>query len=266
MYKPTAAVVTFVLVLLRVGAPVHAQDAGTLISEASVRGHLEFLAGDALNGRGSGTRDEWIAASYIASQLRRWGIEPLGDNGGYVQQVDVERSEASAPPVLTFEGGTLTHGKEMLVQFLSAASIRGPLFKYTPGATVPAGAVVLMPTPAPPNTGAAVAGASAVLVSETPESRGRWNAFGARLPATPARLVGVSATDRPTAVIVDTASYAAMSKLAAGSTNLADSRSEALAGHAHVECDRQDHRPQRIACGGGDPAHRPSRSPREPAP
>jgi hypothetical protein len=40
---------------------------------------MDFLAGDALGGRGSGTRDEWIAATYVASQLRQWGIEPLGD-------------------------------------------------------------------------------------------------------------------------------------------------------------------------------------------
>lgn len=48
---------------------------------------MEFLAGDALNGRGSGTRDEWIAASYAASCMRRVGLEPLGDAGSYVQAV-----------------------------------------------------------------------------------------------------------------------------------------------------------------------------------
>jgi hypothetical protein len=36
-----------------------------------------------MNGRASGTRDEWVTATYIASHLRRWGLEPLGDNGGY---------------------------------------------------------------------------------------------------------------------------------------------------------------------------------------
>src|SRR4030095_9466892 len=50
-----------------------------VITEASIRGHMEFLAGDALNGRGSGTRDEWLAAAYIASNLRRRHIEPIGD-------------------------------------------------------------------------------------------------------------------------------------------------------------------------------------------
>jgi hypothetical protein len=59
-----------------------------LITEASIRGHMEFLAGDALHGRGSGTRDEWIAATYLASHLRRWGLEPLGDEGGYVQTIE----------------------------------------------------------------------------------------------------------------------------------------------------------------------------------
>jgi hypothetical protein len=57
------------------------------VSEASVRAHMEFLAGDALNGRGSGTRDEWIAATYAAAHMRRLGLEPLGDDGGYVQAI-----------------------------------------------------------------------------------------------------------------------------------------------------------------------------------
>src|SRR6187401_3549542 len=71
-----------------------------VITEASIRGHMEFLAGDALNGRGSGTRDEWLAAAYIASNLRRWNIEPLGDAGGFVQAVETPRGELSAPPVI----------------------------------------------------------------------------------------------------------------------------------------------------------------------
>jgi aminopeptidase YwaD len=65
-------------------ASVTAPAAASLITQESVRAHMEFLASDALNGRGSGTRDEWIAVTYIASQLRRWGLEPMGDDGGYV--------------------------------------------------------------------------------------------------------------------------------------------------------------------------------------
>ena len=71
--------------------------AGPAINEASVRSHMEFLASDAMNGRGSGTRDEWIAAAYLAAQMRKWGLEPLGDDGGYVKAVNLESFEAASP-------------------------------------------------------------------------------------------------------------------------------------------------------------------------
>ena len=56
-----------------------------------IRGEMEFLASDALQGRGSGTHDELLAAVYLASELRRLGIQPAGDNGGYLQEVRTER-------------------------------------------------------------------------------------------------------------------------------------------------------------------------------
>jgi len=79
--------------------------AGTLVSAGSlqkapasagvrpeaVRAEMEFLASDALAGRGSGTQYEQIAATYVASQLRQYGIEPAGDGGGYVQTVHWRR-------------------------------------------------------------------------------------------------------------------------------------------------------------------------------
>ncbi len=55
-----------------------------------IRGEMEFLASDALQGRGSGTHDELVAATYIASELREMGIAPMGDQGGYIQNVSGE--------------------------------------------------------------------------------------------------------------------------------------------------------------------------------
>jgi hypothetical protein len=52
-----------------------------------IRGEMEFLANDALQGRGSGSHDELLTAVYLASQLRQIGIEPAGDSGGYIQDV-----------------------------------------------------------------------------------------------------------------------------------------------------------------------------------
>ncbi len=47
---------------------------------------MNFLADDEMHGRGSGTRDEHIAALFVASQLQALGLEPGGDNGTFLQK------------------------------------------------------------------------------------------------------------------------------------------------------------------------------------
>ncbi|HEY0162214.1 MAG TPA: M28 family peptidase [Edaphobacter sp.] len=47
---------------------------------------MNFLASDELHGRGSATRDEHIAALFAAAQFQSLGLEPGGDNGGFVQK------------------------------------------------------------------------------------------------------------------------------------------------------------------------------------
>lgn len=58
--------------------------------QAQIRGAMEFLASDALQGRASGSHDELLAATYLASQLREIGIDPAGDEGSYIQNVSGE--------------------------------------------------------------------------------------------------------------------------------------------------------------------------------
>jgi aminopeptidase YwaD len=204
--------------------------AGGSIAESSVRSHMAFLASDALNGRGSGTRDEWIAASYLGAQMQQWGLDPLGDAGGFVQQIAIERPETAAPPTMSAGGKTFTHGKAIRVVALASARTSGPLQKFTEGTPVTPGAVLLMP-PATPGTagrgaggasaGAAAAanvtaGAAAILSLENPDAP-RPPAT-ARLPAPPARLIGVAAApaSRPTTVLLTKDAYAAVSALAGG--------------------------------------------------
>ena len=52
------------------------------IREQDVRAGLTFLASDAMQGRGSGTTYERIAAEYMGSQFRQFGLEPGGDTDG----------------------------------------------------------------------------------------------------------------------------------------------------------------------------------------
>jgi hypothetical protein len=51
-----------------------------------VRADMNFLADDEMHGRGSATRDEHIAALFVASQLQALGLEPGGDNGTFLQK------------------------------------------------------------------------------------------------------------------------------------------------------------------------------------
>ena len=54
-----------------------------------LRGHLEFLADDALEGRRPGTRGADLTAKYLATQFRRLGLEPAGDSGTYYHRVPI---------------------------------------------------------------------------------------------------------------------------------------------------------------------------------
>jgi hypothetical protein len=74
----------------RAKAPVAPQAAGTRRKACAscIRGHMEFLASDALRGRGSATHDELVAATYVAAQLlrtgsilRRWRVSAEGSAG-----------------------------------------------------------------------------------------------------------------------------------------------------------------------------------------
>jgi hypothetical protein len=58
----------------------------TATLEREVHANMNFLADDELHGRGSATRDEHIAALFIAAQLQSLGLEPGGDNGTFLQK------------------------------------------------------------------------------------------------------------------------------------------------------------------------------------
>nr|MCU0233970.1 hypothetical protein [Thermoanaerobaculales bacterium] len=57
------------------------------VSAETIRRHTAVLGSDALEGRFPGTPGGSRAAAYIARQLAALGLEPLGENGGFLQQV-----------------------------------------------------------------------------------------------------------------------------------------------------------------------------------
>jgi hypothetical protein len=66
------------------------------ITANSLRGDVSFLASDLLEGRDTPSRGLDIAGEYIASQFRRLGLEPAGDDG-YFQTVVVRPEDPDSP-------------------------------------------------------------------------------------------------------------------------------------------------------------------------
>ena len=73
--------------LSSIGLPPQAVIAMRGIDAGRIRAHVKFLADDLLEGRGPGTRGGELASNYIASQFAVLGLQPAGDDGGYLQKV-----------------------------------------------------------------------------------------------------------------------------------------------------------------------------------
>ncbi len=59
----------------------------------ALRAHMEFLADDLLEGRGTGTRGFQLAANYVRAQFEEMGLKPAGVNGTYFQNIHFRKSE-----------------------------------------------------------------------------------------------------------------------------------------------------------------------------
>jgi aminopeptidase YwaD len=179
-----------------------ATTAAAQVSERNVRAHMEFLASDAMQGRGSGTQFELLAGQYIASQLQQYGVEPAGDTGGagrksFIQTVTLTRQAFADAPALTFSAAGAekrwVHGREMLATRITAAQLKGALQKLRAGEKPAPGAFVLMTQGEAGDarqlfsqaSAMGQQGAAAVIVAENAVLRRNWAAMGAKLPELP---------------------------------------------------------------------------------
>lgn len=67
--------------------PSDVQKAMDQFSKSALRANMSFLADDLLEGRGTATRGQELAAKYVAAQFEAFGLEPAGAKGSYFQEV-----------------------------------------------------------------------------------------------------------------------------------------------------------------------------------
>ena len=197
--------VSILLVIAPLPVSAQVRRAAPQIREKDIRAELGFLASDAMQGRGSGTNYERVAAEYIGSQFRQFGLEPAGDADSFVQRVVLESTRFSAPPSLTATAGSNTQtwkfGQDFLVSFLRATKVSGELQVIEPSGTPAKGAVVVYKSLEGADNQkrqeamvkARNAGAAAVALIESENNRRTREAGNVRLPSLPGRISGDAA-------------------------------------------------------------------------
>ena len=87
--------------------------AAQAVSADVIRAHIDFLASDALEGRGAGTRGGEVAARYIAAQFIRLGLQPAGDSGSYFFRVPLIGFTPAA--TLSLGGAELAYPRDFVL-------------------------------------------------------------------------------------------------------------------------------------------------------
>lgn len=130
-----------VMAALLSASPVAAQPDWTVRPEW-VRAHARFLASDALQGRGSATRDEAIAAAYVAARFEEYGLKPAPGMTGYLQTARVVRLRLDGPPLLTVDGVSIA-APSLLIGSGGTAAGRLTVFGGGDPAAMPAADIVI---------------------------------------------------------------------------------------------------------------------------
>lgn len=82
------------------------------IKEQNIYRHMQFLASDIFEGRGTGTTGGNLAAKYIALEYAKYGLKPIGDANTFYQYVPMHGSIAlPSSSMILYLGGKEIHLK-----------------------------------------------------------------------------------------------------------------------------------------------------------
>src|SRR5258707_950006 len=94
--------------------PVPAAATSAEITESDLRHRLYLIADDSLMGRESGSEGDFKTADYIASEFKRLGLEPAGENGSYFQAVPFWKAAVDPRSRIEVGGVVLEVGRDFV--------------------------------------------------------------------------------------------------------------------------------------------------------
>ncbi len=87
---------------------VQAQNAQPQVKSENIKAHIAFLADDTLKGRDTGSEGYQIAANYVKSLFKQYGLTPMGEHEGFEQNVTFRKAfleENGAQLIITNASG-----------------------------------------------------------------------------------------------------------------------------------------------------------------
>ncbi len=120
---------TFSFILSLLSLPLVAQSGGQYLPEyelekTEVEAHLRFLASDFLAGRRTGSEGNTIAANYLKTQLKSYGVQPVPGQGDYFQAVALQEVTPPQMGTLSWNKQEFSHGEDMLVLAGEASNVK----------------------------------------------------------------------------------------------------------------------------------------------
>ncbi|MCU1264327.1 MAG: hypothetical protein JWM21_645 [Acidobacteria bacterium] len=201
------ALVLFIVIQSHFGLAQQSARTDLTILERNIRAEMNFLASDAMQGRGSATGYERIAAEYIGSQFRQFGLEPAGEPDasgapGFVQRVPLQVLKFQERPMLVAMVGSQArrweYGRDLLVSVMRGPQVNGDLQVIDADDTPAKGAFAVVRLPANADRQkrqdvtrrARLARAAALIFLETEANKQLRESGKARLPELPPRVQG----------------------------------------------------------------------------
>ena len=158
--------------------PTQHPGSAELITAEQLRDYLFFIASDEMEGRRAPSRGLDLTAKFIALNLSRWGVKPAGDDGSFLQMIELERTTTdAAASFVEVAGRRFAYGDGFLAS-IAPGSGSGPLVYAGHGWVVPELGI-------DPYEGLEVSGALVVVTGAAPgeATREQLAAEGVQRPA-----------------------------------------------------------------------------------
>jgi hypothetical protein len=126
-----------------------AASAGWTVKREQVAAEERFLASDALQGRGSATRDEAIAAAYVASQFKSFGLTAAPGQADMFQTATVIKPRLHGEATVRVDGAVVA-GAQLLIGPQVDVGGKAVVFAADDVLTMPASDVVISTSKASP--------------------------------------------------------------------------------------------------------------------